>query len=362
MSLRLAEAAPFRLVRRADAGRRFWLQTFALAAIASLLLTALLFRIAGAGVAEGFGALIDGAFGSRRVLLETLTRATPLILTGVGTAIAYRARIWNVGAEGQLFAGAMLAYWATSSLAAPGFVLLPVALLAGFAGGALYAALAGWMKARLGVEEVISTVLLNYIILFALSLLLLNGPWSDTTSYYARTPTLPQEAWWPLLAERSHLHIGLLIALAAAVLAEILITRTAFGFELRAFGFNRRVLALKGRGAGRMLITVMAISGGLSGLAGVGEVYGVHHRLLEGVSPGYGYAGIMIAILARLNPLGVVVAAILFGALDNAAITLPVRVHVPAAFADMIQAVTLILFVAAAAVSSYRLERRRDVV
>jgi len=217
-------------------------------------------------------------------------------------------------------------------------------------------------QARLGVEEVISTVLLNYIILYLLSLLLLNGPWSDTTSYYARTPTLPKEAWFPLLAERSHLHIGLVVALAAAVLAQVMITRTVFGFELRAFGFNRRVLALKGRGTGRMLITVMALSGGLCGLAGVGEVYGVHHRLLEGISPGYGYAGIMIAILARLNPLGVVVAALLFGALDNAAITLPVRIGVPAALSDMIQAAALILFVAAAAISSYRLERRRHVV
>ena len=353
---------PFRIVRRPEGGRWFWLQTFALAALAALVVTALLFRIAGAGVAEGFGALIDGAVGSRRVLLETLTRATPLILTGVGTAIAYRARIWNVGAEGQLFAGAMTAYWVTSGLAAPGIVIVPLALVAGFAGGAAFAGIAGWMKARLGVEEVISTVLLNYIILYLLSLLLLNGPWSDTTSYYARTPTLPKEAWFPLLAERSHLHIGLVVALAAAVLAQVMITRTVFGFELRAFGFNRRVLALKGRGTGRMLITVMALSGGLCGLAGVGEVYGVHHRLLEGISPGYGYAGIMIAILARLNPLGVVVAALLFGALDNAAITLPVRIGVPAALSDMIQAAALILFVAAAAISSYRLERRRHVV
>lgn len=362
MSLRLAVDPPFRIVRRAEAGGRFWAQTLLLAAVATLLVTAVLFRIAGAGVLEGFGALLEGAFGSRRVILETLTRATPLILTGVGTAIAYRARIWNVGAEGQLFAGAMTAYWVTSGLAAPTFVILPLALVAGFAGGAAYAGLAGWMKARLGVEEVISTVLLNYVILYLLSFLLLNGPWSDPTSYYARTPVLPKDAWFPLLAERSHLHVGFLVAIAAAVFAEVLIARTVFGFELRAFGFNRRVLALKGRGAGRMLIAVMALSGGLCGLAGVGEVYGVHHRLLEGISPGYGYAGIMIAILARLNPLGVIVAALLFGALDNAAITLPVRINVPSALADMIQAAALILFVGAAAISSYRLERRRDVV
>ncbi len=362
MSLRLALDPPFRIERRPDGGRGFWLQTFALATIASLAVTALLFVIAGAGVVEGFSALIQGAVGSRRTFLESLTRATPLILTGVGTVVAFRARIWNVGQEGQFFAGAMAAYWATHALAAPAFVILPVALGAGFAGGAAYAGFAGWLKAKLGVEEVISTVLLNYIILYALSLLLLGGPWSDANSYYQRTPVLPETAWWPLLAEKSHLHLGFLFAILAAVVVHVLINRTAFGFELRAFGYNPRVLALKGKGSARLLVTVMALSGGLSGLAGVGEVYGVHHRLLEGISAGYGYAGIMIAILARLNPLGVILAAFLFGCLDNAAITLPVRIGVPSALSDMIQAVALIMFIGAAALSTYRIGRAPRVV
>lgn len=362
MTIRLALDPPFRIERRAETGGWFWLATFALAAIASLIVTALLFRIAGADIGEGFAALLQGALGSRRAMLESLTRATPLILTGLGTVVAYRARIWNVGQEGQLFAGAMMAYFATRGLAAPTFVIMPVALVAGFCGGALFAGLAGWMKARLGVEEVISTVLLNYIILYALSMLLLNGPWSDAGSYYQRTPMLPEAAWFPLLAEKSRLHAGFILALLAAVFVHVLISRTAFGFELRAFGSNRRVLALKGRGGARLLVSVMALSGGLSGLAGVGEVYGVHHRLLEGISAGYGYAGIMIAILARLNPLGVVLAAFLFGCLDNAAITLPVRIGVPSALSDMIQAVALIIFVSAAAISTYRIGRAPRVV
>ncbi len=362
MSQRLTLDPPFRIERRPDGGRGFWVQTFAIATLASLLVTALLFWIAGADIFTGFAALIEGAVGSRRNLLESLTRATPLILTGLGTVVAYRARIWNVGQEGQFFAGAMTAYWATHALAAPSFVILPLAFAAGFAGAAAYAAFAGWLKARLGVEEVISTVLLNYIILYGLSLLLLNGPWSDANSYYQRTPTLPQAAWLPLIAEKSHLHVGFILAILAAVVVHVLINRTAFGFELRAFGFNPRVLALKGKGSARLLITVMALSGGLSGLAGVGEVYGVHHRLLEGISAGYGYAGIMIAILARLNPLGVILAAFLFGCLDNAAITLPVRIGVPAALSDMIQAVALIMFVGAAALSTYRIGRAPRVV
>jgi ABC-type uncharacterized transport system permease subunit len=361
VSRRLAIDPGFRIVRRTGASPWFWPQTFALAGLASILVTAILFRIAGADIAQGFQALLVGSVGSRRTLLESLTRATPLILTGVGTAVAYRARIWNIGAEGQLFAGAMTAYWATLHVVATPLVVIPVALAAGFAGGALYAALAGWLKVRFGVEEVIATVLLNYIVLYALSLLLLKGPWSDADSFYQRTPVLPAGAWFPLLAERSHLHIGFLVAIAAAIVVHVLVTRTVFGYELRAFGSNRRVLALKGTGSGRLFMAVMLISGGLSGLAGVGEVYGVHHRLLEGISPGYGYAGIMIAILARLNALGVIVAAFLFGCLDYASITLPVRVGVPSALSDMVQAVALIMFVGAAAISTYTVRRSGDV-
>jgi simple sugar transport system permease protein len=360
----MTRAAPirgFRIVRR-EAGRWFWLRTFLLAAIGSILVTALLFAIAGADVLSGFEALIVGSVGSKRALVETLTRATPLILTGVGTAVAYRARIWNIGAEGQLFAGAMAAYWANLQVSAVLPLAIPIALVAGFAGGALYAGFAGWLKVRFAVQEVISTVLLNYIILFALSLLLLDGPWSDPGSFYQRTPVLPEATWFPLLVERSHLHIGFLVALIAAVVVEVMITRTAFGFELRAFGYNPYVLALKGTSGARMVLVVMAISGGLCGLAGVGEVYGVHHRLLEGISPGLGYSGIMIAVLAGLNPLGVVVAAILFGGLDNASITLPVKVGVPSALSEMIQGVALIMFVSAAALSAYTVRRSDDVV
>ena len=288
MTIQAAPIRGFKIVRR-EAGRWFWLRTFLLAAIGSILVTALLFAIAGADILSGFEALIVGSVGSKRAVVETLTRATPLILTGVGTAVAYRARIWNIGAEGQLFAGAMAAYWATLQVSAPLALTVPIALVAGFAGGALYAGFAGWLKVRFAVQEVISTVLLNYIILFALSLLLLDGPWSDPGSFYQRTPVLPETTWFPLLVERSHLHIGFLVALIAAVVVEVMITRTAFGFELRAFGYNPNVLALKGTSSDRLLLIVMAISGGLCGLAGVGEVYGVHHRLLEGISPGLGY-------------------------------------------------------------------------
>jgi simple sugar transport system permease protein len=308
---------------------------------------AILFRLAGADIIDAFAALAAGAFGSQHALLETLSRATPLILTGLSVAVAFRAKLWSIGAEGQLFAGAIAGYGAMLLVPGPIALSLPVTLLAGFAGGAFYGALAGFLKVRRGVDEVMSTVMLNYIIQFILSFLLLNGPWSDPASAFQQTPYVPHSAEYPLLIPHSHLHAGFAVALVAALIIHIVMTRSSFGYDLKALGENPRAYAAKLGDAGRVMVRVMAVSGGLAGLAGVCEIFGTHHRLLAGISPGYGYTGIIIAILARYQAGGIVVAAILFGGLVNAAIRLQIMTSVPSAASAVIQALLLFSFLIA---------------
>jgi ABC-type uncharacterized transport system permease subunit len=329
-------------------------RTLGLTLLLSLIGIAGVFWIAGANIFSAFGALAQGAFGSERAILDTLTRATPLMLTGAAVAVAFRARLWSIGAEGQLFAGAIAGYAMVLLVPGPGWISIPLVLIAGFAGGAAYAAIAAVLKVKRGVSEIVSTVMLNYIALLILSLLLLGGPWSDPGVAYEQTPSVPRDSEFPVLVEHSHLHIGIFIALLACAAVHILITRTSLGYDIRAFGENPHAYAAKTGDSGRLIFKVMALSGGLAGLAGVGEVFGVHHRLLAGISPGYGYGygytGISLAILVRLNPGGIVLASILFGGIVSAAIKMQILAGVPSAASYLVQAFILLSFLVSAAV------------
>jgi general nucleoside transport system permease protein len=329
-------------------------RTLGLTLLISVIGVAGVFSIAGANIFTAFGALAQGAFGSQRAILDTLTRATPLMLTGAAVAVAFRAKLWSIGAEGQLFAGAIAGYAVVLLVPGPGWIAIPLILAAGFAGGAAYAAIAAVLKVKRGVSEIVSTVMLNYIALLILSLLLLGGPWSDPGVAYEQTPPVPHDSEFPVLVEHSHLHIGIFVALLACAAVHVLITRTSLGYDIRAFGENPHAYAAKTGDSGRLIFKVMALSGGLAGLAGVGEVFGVHHRLLAGISPGYGYGygytGISLAILVRLNPAGIVLASILFGGIVSAAIKMQILAGVPSAASYLVQAFILLSFLVSAAV------------
>jgi general nucleoside transport system permease protein len=349
---------PFRLERRPEPGPRQWLVIFGLTLAASLAVSSLLFVIAGADPLTGLRALLAGGFGSWRALAETLVRAAPLILTGLACAVAFRANIWNIGAEGQFYAGAMLAYWVYSLVdGLPPIIVLPAVLLAGMAGGALYASVAGLLRVRAAVDEVISTVMLNYIILFGLSLLLLHGPWSEAGGIYPQTARIADALRLPVLVAKTRLHAGILIALAAALVVHLMLSRSSLGYEIRAMGSNPRALRFKGTDTARLFLVIIAISGALAGLAGVGEVWGIHQRLKDGISGGVGYTGIIIAILARLHPLGVIGAAIFFGGVANGALYMQIKTGVPAALADAIQASILLLLLAVTQLARFRIVR-----
>jgi general nucleoside transport system permease protein len=335
--------------------RALWL---VVAMAGAFFASALLFLSAGASPIEAFGALLKGAFGSRRAIAETLVKATPLILTGLAAAIAFRARIWNIGAEGQVVAGAMMAYWVQSHLAElSGLVQIPMLLIAAALGGALYAGLAAVLKTALRVDEVISTVMLNYIIFFALSLLLLQGPWSEAGSYYEQTAKVDETARLPVLLDRTKLHLGFPLAVALAILAYVMIRKSPIGYEIRAAGSNLRALEVQGTSATRIVIVTMLISGAFAGLAGATEVYGVDHRLKGSILVTLGYTGIIVAMLGRLSPLGVVLAAVLFGALLQGATAMQIKTGVPTTLIYAIQAIILLFYLAGWAAGSLRIRR-----
>lgn len=359
--MNFAERLGFRLEARAETSTRSRILAIAVSLIAAIFVCGLLFIAVGVSPVAAFQSLLQGAFGTSRAATETLVKATPLIFTGLATAIAFRARLWNIGAEGQVFAGAMFAYWCQSAL--PGvsaWIQLPVVIGAAMIGGALYAGLAAILKTRFRVDEVISTVMLNYIIVYALSLLLLKGPWSEAGGFFEQTAKVDPGSILPILFDRTRLHLGFLVALVAAGLIYLMMKRTPVGYEIRAAGSNLRALEVQGSSSGRVILMVMLISGALAGLAGMSEVYGVHYRVKAGALATYGYTGIIVAILGQLNPLGVVIAAILFGALVNGAAFMQIKTGVPSALIYAIEAIILLFYLAGWAASSFRLRRIRS--
>ena len=350
--------AEWRIERRREPRPTARLIGLSVALAGAVLVCSLLFVAAGADPLTAFATLLQGSFGSLRATGETLVKATPLIFTGLAACVAFRARIWNIGAEGQIFAGAMFAFWLQHNLGDyPILVQVPVVMLGGVIGGALYVGLAALLKTRFSVDEVISTVMLNYIIVYVLSLLLLRGPWSEAGGFFEQTARVDRDAVLPILLAGTRLHMGFLLAIAAAVLVQMLLTRTPFGYEIKAAGSNLRALEVQGTNPRRLILVVLLVSGALAGLAGVTEVYGVHYRLKAGAIAGYGYSGIMVAILGQLHPLGVVIAAVLFGALINGATLMQIETGVPSALIYAIQAILLLFFLAGWAACGFRLRR-----
>lgn len=349
-----------RLERRQDAGFKSIGLAYLLAVLLGFLTSALLIHLSGASVMEGFSTLLEGAFGSWDAVLQSLVSATPLILTGLATVVAFRAQIWNIGQEGQMFAGAMSAYWASVILGpAPAIIAIPLIILAGIAGGLVLGALAGFLKARFAVNEIISTVMLNYVMIYLLSFLLAGGPWmevGDSVSYH-QSSLLQDSHKLPILIAGSKLHLGFILALAAAVFCYMIIEKTPLGFEFRALGQNPTALRFKGTNVPRTIVLVMAISGGIAALAGVTEIFGLNHRLKGDVMTGIGYTGIIIGMIGGLHPVGAVLAGLFFGGLANGALYMKILSGVPSALVPAMQGIILLFFLCAGVIVRYRLVR-----
>ena len=332
------------------------------AVLFTLAVSGLLVLWAGAPVGRTYVLLAQGAFGSVFALTETLTRAVPLILTGLAAAVSFRAHLYNIGAEGQLYAGALAAvavgglHGGTGMEWSP-YVLFPLMMLAAALAGALWLLGPALMKARLGVDEVVTTLLLNFVMLLLVSALL-DGPMKDPTAMgWPQSVALQGDLELAKLVPQTRLHTGLLWALALALLVWGLMARTVAGFRIRAVGANARAAAFAGVPVTRTVVLVALLSGGLAGLAGAIEVAGRTSYVTLDMSPGYGYSGIVIAMLAGLNPLGVVAAAIFVAGVLVGADSMSRAVGVPTYLADVIVATSLLAVLVAALFTQYRVRR-----
>lgn len=351
-----------RLERRAQVSGA-WLLAAPFAAVAfTLLVSSLLVAWAGAPVGRAYAMLLEGGFGSRLAITETLTRATPLILTGLAAAVAFRARLFNIGAEGQLYAGALAAVavgglHGGTGFEAPAWLLFPLMVAAAMAAGALLLLGPALLKSRLGVDEVVTTLLMNFIVLLGVSALL-DGAMKDPTAMgWPQSVALQDALQLDKLVERSRVHTGLLAALALAVALWVLLQRTTTGFEIRAVGANPGAAGFAGMPVGWVTVKVALLSGALAGLAGAIEVAGRTGYVTLDMSPGYGYSGIVIAMLAMLNPLGVVAAAVFVAGVLVGADSMSRAVNVPTYIADVIVAVSLISMLVATMLTQYRVRR-----
>ena len=348
----------FKIEKRLQVNPAVRVVSLLIAVLAALLISAALVGSAGANIFEAFSALFLGGFGSQRALIETLVKATPLILTGLAATVAFRAKAWNIGAEGQLYVGALAAFWAAttfSALARP--LLIPAIFLTAFIAGALCGLIPGFLKARLKVDEILVTVMMNYIARYAMSFLLA-GPWRDPSSYYLQTIEIPAVSFLPILAAGTRLHLGFIVALLTALAVFILLWKTPLGYEIRAIGYNPNAARFKGTDVARTFMIAMAISGGVAALAGACELAGLYHRVrMVDIAVGYGYTGIIVAMLVNLNPIGVILAAILFGGLVNGSMRLQVMTGIPIAVVYAMQAIFLLCALTAEVISRYQIRR-----
>ena len=337
-----------------------WLQILApfLSLLLALVAIGVLFQALGVDPLYAYGEIFRGAFGSAYGLSETVVKSIPLMLSGVGLTLAFRARFWNIGAEGQLLVGATCATGLALAFPDwPKLVLLPAMFLAGFAGGALWGLIPAILKARWRVDEVITSLMMVYI---ASNLVnhLVYGPWKGPeergfpyTSKFSPAAQLPRLAW-----TRIH-YPTLVLALVLAVGIYVLIRQTKWGYQIRVTGENPAAARYAGMSYLKTLLLVMILSGGLAGLAGVGEVAGIHYRLRypEGISPGYGFSAIIVAWLARLNPLGAVLTSFLLGGLLVGGDAIQVSLGLPAATIFVFNGTILLFVLGGDLIARYRI-------
>ena len=356
-----------RLEPRVDAPRWFSPAMTLAAVVFALVVSGIILWFVGGDPVRAFLHIAEVAFGSVGALSDTLVKATPLILTGLACSLAFRMRLWNIGAEGQFLLGA----WGASAVVlfpilpagTPAIIVIPAMAVAGALAGGAWGFIPGILRARLGVNEIITSLMLNYVALSWIKYWVF-GPWSE--GGFQLTAPFPPEAWLPRLTDFAEqfpmfagltVHLGLIFGIVLAAIMWVALERTRWGYEIKLIGDNPKAARYAGIDIARKIIIVFVISGALAGLGGMSEVTGVVHRLQDQISPGYGFTAIIIAYLARFGPFRVILASILFGGLILAG-----REIQPSGIPAMVQGIVLFSIIGSDVLVRYRVRIVRPMV
>jgi simple sugar transport system permease protein len=324
-----------------------------IAVLLAFLVTSVPILLSGKSPRVAYSSLINGAFGSLDHIAFALNKSTPYILIAVGVSLCFRAGIINIGGEGQVAVGGLATSWVALNAVGPPFLVMALALAGGAVAGGAWAGIAAAIRLARGVHEVLSTLLLNFIGVLVVSAAL-NGAMGESGAGFPQSPIFNDSVCLPSLFAGSDLHVGFVIALIVAVMAQILLWRTRFGFRLRLLGGSRSAADYAGVSFAAGVMGVMLLSGGMAGLAGAIEVLGVHYRLIEGFSQGFGFTAVAVALLAAADPLAVVPAALFFGFLQAGALAMQREVGVPSSLVFVIQGLSIVFVLCAMG-----LDRRR---
>jgi ABC-type uncharacterized transport system permease subunit len=350
MTTRIAEEDTSFLARLPVNWRGLWQQVYqsVIALVLSLIVGGILLVLSGRNPIDAYDSLWYGAFGTRDHFTETLVKATPLILVAVSVSISFRCQLWNIGAEGQMLLGAIFSVWVALNVSGlPTLPHLILCFLAAALGGALWSLIAGVLKAYLQANEVITTSMLNYIAVYLLAYLV-HGPMMDPGGFnFPQSKLIPEALELPRLVERTRLNAAFIVALVVAGLA-VFFWRSTLGLRTEIVGASRRVAAHVGLNIPWTIILVSGLTGALAGIAGWGEIFGLHFRLIEEIARGFGTLGIVVALLGNLNPIAMVISAFLFAALVVGGNAMERNANVPFALVDVIQGCVILLVLARA--------------
>jgi len=329
-----------------------------IAVAVTFLVTSVLILLVGANPVEAYYYFLVDPLSSRVSAIEVLVKSTPLLLTGAAVTWAFTGGYYNIGAEGQLYAGAVAA--TAIGLQMNGvspWLAIPLIVAGGFAAGMLWALTPALLKVKLAIDEVVTTLLLNSVMLFIVSALL-NGPWRNPVSQWPQSPDIAAAAIFPRLLPRARLHFGFLLAIGVLLVVWFIFRYTSLGVRMKAVGLAPLAARFAGISVGRTLLIAALVSGGIAGLAGVSEIAGIHYHLIDAISPGYGYTGIIVATLGGLNVWGMAAAALFIGLIDTGAQTVSRALGVPVYLGDIIQATLLLVTLALLPLQGYRVRRR----
>jgi len=329
------------------------------AVLATMVICSILIVWAGAPVFESWAFMLKGAVGSRFAATETLTRSIPLIFTGLAAAIAFRSKFYNIGAEGQLYCGALAAtFFGTGLITLPALLMVPFLMLVGALAGGLILLIPVLLKTHMKVDEVVTTLLLNFVILLMVSYLI-EGPWKDPMAMgWPQAASIIDEGVIPGMLAKGRLHYGFVFAIIAAVLVWALMRFTVWGYQIKAVGLNATAAAFSGININATIFRTAMISGGLAGLAGVSEVAGLKGYLTLDLSPGFGYTGIAVAMLAQLHPLAVIPAALFLSGIYVGSDAMSRAVNIPTYIADVIVGMSVLAILVSVMLTKYKIRWR----